>query len=73
MCKVYDKLERVLTSGLTVREEIAIRAMTAILSGDFCLNISEERVAAMAVKQADELIRALNEKPSAPDAKQHLL
>ena len=60
MCNDYDKLERVLTNVLTVRGEFAIKAMTAILSGDFCLQLSEERIAAMAVKQADELIRALS-------------
>jgi len=60
MSSDYPKCKLVVTNGLTVREEFAIKAMTAILSGDFCLQLSEERIAAMAVKQADELIRALS-------------
>lgn len=71
--KTYPKLERVLASGLTVREDFAVRAMTAIISGDFCLQLSEERIAKMAVNQADELILALNAKPSATDAKPELV
>lgn len=60
MCKDYPKLERVLPTGMTLREDFAKSVMLAILAADASLSVHEERVAAMAVKQADELIRALN-------------
>jgi hypothetical protein len=56
----YPRCDRILTSGLTVREDLAKSVMLAILAADASLSVHEERVAAMAVLQADELIRQLS-------------
>jgi len=49
-------------SGMTLREYFAAQAMTALLNRDDIGSYRHEDVAVMSVRQADELIKALNSK-----------
>ena len=67
MCKVYDKLETVLPSGWTKREELAKAAMLKMIE----VPVHFDFIAIRAVRVADDLLALLN-KPnkSATDATQ---
>lgn len=73
MCNAYPKLERVVSSGLTVREEFIKAAMQGLLASDVNDSLQLGTMAEAAVMCADRVIAEMNKPISAPDAKQHSL
>lgn len=55
-----ERVVQVLAGGLTIRAELAARAMQSLIGGSLYCTYSDSAIAGLAVKYADALIAELN-------------